>query len=179
MASCCSIAITTANAKPARTAFAIGIESCMERPRLAAPDAVFSKKRSMGEKSAMRSLRLCIVGLLPVLAATAAAPTTLKGVIIDKACSSKAEVRLLPSGIEGGMIVAEAHTRECALMPACQKSGYGIFTWDQKFVAFDSSGNRKALEAIKASKKLDDFEVEVTGILEGDTIKVESLKLAQ
>jgi hypothetical protein len=151
----------------------------MERPRLAAPDAAFPKK-TMGEKSAMRSVRhLCIVGLLPVLAATAAGPTTLKGVIIDKACSSKAEVRLLPGGIEGGMIVAEAHTRECALMPACQKSGYGIFTWDQKFVAFDSAGNRKALEAIKASKKLDDFEVEVTGILEGDTIKVESLKLAQ
>jgi hypothetical protein len=134
----------------------------------------------------MRSWRhlcrhFCIVGLLPAFAATAAGPTTtLKGVIIDKACSSKAEVRLLPSGIEGGMIVAEAHTRECALMPACQKSGYGIFTWDQKFVAFDSAGNRKALEAIKASKKLDDFEAEVTGTLEGsDMIKVESLKLVQ
>jgi hypothetical protein len=153
----------------------------MDRARLAAPDAALPKKENHGRKSAMRSLRhLCFLGLLPVLAAPAAGPaTTLKGVIIDKACSSKAEVRLLPSGIVGGMIVAEAHTRECALMPACQKSGYGIFTWDQKFVAFDSAGNRKALEAIKTSKKLDDFEVEVTGILEGDTIKVESLKLAQ
>jgi hypothetical protein len=128
----------------------------------------------------MRSLRyFCFLGLLPAFAATGTGPTTLKGVIMDKACSSKAEVRLLPNGIEGGMIVAEAHTRECALMPACQKSGYGIFTWDQKFVAFDSAGNRKAFEAIKASKKLDDFEVEVTGTLEGDTIKVESLKLMQ
>jgi hypothetical protein len=76
------------------------------------------------------------------------------------------------------LIVAEAHTRECALMPACQKSGYGIFTNDNKFYAFDEAGSRKALAAIKgASQKLDDLEVEVTGELKGDTIKVASLKL--
>lgn len=97
---------------------------------------------------------------------------------MDKACSGKAEVRVLSTGIEGGMIVAEAHTRECALMPACEKSGYGIFTYDNKFLAFDQAGSRKALAAIKAAKnKLDDLEVVVTGEIKGDTIKVESLKL--
>jgi hypothetical protein len=120
---------------------------------------------------------LSLFGLLAGLAATAPGTSTIKGVIIDKQCSSKAEVRVLPTGIEGGMIVAEAHTRECALMPACQKSGYGVFTWDQKFLSFDAAGNRKALELIEASKKLDDFEVEVTGVVDGNTIKVESLKL--
>jgi hypothetical protein len=131
------------------------------------------------EKKPMRRFmrNLCFLGLLPGLAVAASGPTTVKGVIMDKACSAKAEVRLLPTGIEGGMIVAEAHTRECALMPACQKSGYGIFTWDQKFLSFDAAGNRKALEAIKASKKLDDLEAEVTGVVEGDTIKVQTLKL--
>jgi hypothetical protein len=117
-----------------------------------------------------------IAGLLAGVAAVASA-AEVKGVLMDKACSGKAEVRVLSTGIEGGMIVAEAHTRECALMPACQKSGYGVFTYDQKFLAFDPSGNRKALEAIKASKKLDDLEVVVTGEVKGDTIKVESLKL--
>jgi hypothetical protein len=120
---------------------------------------------------------LSLFGLLAGLAVTAPGTSTIKGVIIDKQCSSKAEVRVLPTGIEGGMIVAEAHTRECALMPACQKSGYGVFTWDQKFLSFDAAGNRKALELIKVSKKLDDFEVEVTGVVDGNTIKVESLKL--
>jgi hypothetical protein len=109
--------------------------------------------------------------------AGASLATEVKGVLMDKACSGKAEVRVLSTGIEGGMIVAEAHTRECALMPACQKSGYGIFTYDNKFLAFDPAGSRKALEAIKASKKLDDLEVVVTGEIKGDTIKVESLKL--
>jgi len=121
-----------------------------------------------------RSLQL--TGLVAGLAGVASA-TEVKGVLMDKACSGKAEVRVLSTGIEGGMIVAEAHTRECALMPACQKSGYGVFTYDQKFLAFDPAGSRKALEAIKASKKLDDLEVEVTGEIKGDTIKVESLKL--
>ena len=121
-----------------------------------------------------RSLK--IAGLLASLAGIAAA-AELKGVIMDKACSGKAEVRVLSTGIAGGMIVAEAHTRECALMPACQKSGYGIFTTDNKFLEFDEAGSRKALEAIKASKKLDDLEVEITGEISGNKIKVQSLKL--
>ena len=121
-----------------------------------------------------RSLQLA--GLVAGLAGVASA-TEVKGVLMDKACSGKAEVRVLSTGIEGGMIVAEAHTRECALMPACQKSGYGIFTYDQKFFAFDPARSRKALEAIRASKKLDDLEVVVTGEIKGDTIKVETLKL--
>ena len=119
---------------------------------------------------------LLVAGLWAGLAGAASAKEV-KGVLMDKACSGKAEVRVLSTGIEGGMIVAEAHTRECALMPACQKSGYGIFTYDNKFLAFDAAGSRKALEAIKASKKLDDLEVVVTGEIKGDTIKVESLKL--
>src|SRR5215475_6035698 len=97
--------------------------------------------------------------LLLLLAPCCAFCADVRGVLMDKACSSKAEVRIVPGPrIEGGMIVAEAHTRECALMPACQKSGYGIFTDDNKFLAFDAAGSRKALEAIKASKKLDDLE---------------------
>ncbi|HLK47765.1 MAG TPA: hypothetical protein VKT49_06505 [Bryobacteraceae bacterium] len=121
-----------------------------------------------------RGLRISV--LLAGMAGLAAAEEV-KGVVMDQACSGKAEVRVLSTGIEGGMIVAEAHTRECAMMPACEKSGYGIFTYDNKFLKFDAAGSRKAAQAIKASKKLDDLEVVVTGEIKGDTIKVESLKL--
>lgn len=115
--------------------------------------------------------------LLAGFAAVASA-ADFKGVLIDEMCSSKAQVRIVSGPrLEGGMIVAEAHTRECALMPACQKSGYGIFTYDNKFFKFDPSGSKKALAAIKASKKEDDLKVEVMGELQGDTIKVQSLKL--
>jgi hypothetical protein len=120
---------------------------------------------------------LWIVGLLPACAGFAAESAPIKGILMDKQCSAKAEERVLPTGIVGGMVVAEAHTRECALMPACQKSGYGVFTWDQKFLSFDAAGNREAAAALKTSKKLVNLEVEVTGDLQGDTIKVHSLKL--
>ena len=99
---------------------------------------------------------------------------------MDEMCSSKAEVRIVSGPrLEGGMIVAEAHTRQCALMPACEKSGYGVFTYDNKFLKFDPAGSRKALAALKTSKKEDDLKVEVTGEIQGDMIKVASLKLIE
>jgi hypothetical protein len=122
---------------------------------------------------------VCIGSLLPIAAMVAAGPAPVKGILIDKKCSAGAEVRVLSTGIEGGLVVAEAHTRECALMPACQKSGYGVFTFDNKFLAFDEAGNRQALAAIKASKKLGNLEVEVTGEVKGDTIKVANLKMTE
>ena len=110
--------------------------------------------------------------------AASAAPATVQGVLMDKECSSKAEVRVAPGArIEGGMLAAYVHTRQCALMPSCQKSGYGVFTYDNKFLSFDAAGSQKAVAAIKASKKEDDLKVEVTGEIQGDTIKVASLKL--
>ncbi len=79
--------------------------------------------------------------------------------------------------MEGGRIVAEAHTRECLLKPEHVKSGYVIYTDDDKFLTLDAEGNRKALEAIRASKKLDDIEVVATGEIAGDTIKIQTLKI--
>lgn len=106
-------------------------------------------------------------------------PQTVKGILMDEMCSGKADLRISGATglLEGGRIVAEAHTRECALMPQCEKSGYGVYTDDNKFLKFDEAGNRRALAALKTSAKLDDFEVEVTGGVTGDTIKVTSLKL--
>jgi hypothetical protein len=134
-------------------------------------------------------LRFFFVAALPVslsfvtnaIAANPEAPHTedVKGVLMDNKCSGTADLRIsgATGQLAGGRIVAEAHTKECALMPECQKSGYGVYTADNKFLKFDEAGNRKALAAIRASAKLDDFEVEVTGQVKDDAIKVVSLKL--
>ena len=121
---------------------------------------------------------LVVVGLSGSFA-TVGPAEDIKGILMDEMCSGKADLRISGSTgtLVGGRIVAEAHTRECLLMPACEKSGYGVYTSDNKFLKFDEAGNRKALAAIKASTKLDDFEVEVTGEVKGDTIRVASLKL--
>ena len=104
------------------------------------------------------------------LVAAMASAAQVNGVLIDKMCSAK-----VVNG--GGQKVAAEHDRECALADACVKSGYGVYTTDGKFLLLDDGGNKKALAALKASKKADNLKVVVNGDVSGDTIKVASLKL--
>jgi hypothetical protein len=111
---------------------------------------------------------------LTVLAAFALAPvqganTTVTGYLVDKACSQELAAK-------GTQALAQ-HDRSCSLMDACAQSGYGVVTGDGKFVPFDAAGNKKAIAAIKAAKKDDDFKVTVTGEQQGPVLKVASLKL--
>lgn len=68
-----------------------------------------------------------------------------------------------------------SHTKECALK--CSRGGYGLVLGDGKFVKLDEGGNAKALAALKASKKETDLKAKVTGTLNGEVIKVESIEL--
>jgi hypothetical protein len=110
-----------------------------------------------------------------------AKPTTVHGVLIDRECSARAETRMVSGPnphLEGGMLWAYTHDKKCLLMPACQRSGYGVFTYEgNKFLAFDAAGNQKALALIQVSKKDDDMRIEVAGEIDGDKIKVTGLKL--
>jgi hypothetical protein len=110
----------------------------------------------------------CCAGLLAGLVGIASA-AEVQGVLMDKVCSAKA--------ISGGQKAAKEHDRECATAAACEKSGYGVFTADNKWLNFDAAGNEKAIAALKASKKADNLAVTVNGDVAGDTIKVSSLKL--
>ena len=69
----------------------------------------------------------------------------------------------------------DAHTRDCALK--CAGSGFGIVTKDQKFLKFDSAGNAKITEELKASGKTDHLRVNVSGEVQCETLKVSSIKL--
>lgn len=69
----------------------------------------------------------------------------------------------------------DAHPRACAL--TCSGSGYGIFTQDGKYLKFDRKGNDEILSELKASDRKDHLRVDVAGDVEGDTLKVTSVKL--
>ena len=69
----------------------------------------------------------------------------------------------------------DSHTRACALK--CAGSGFGILTQDKHFLKFDADGNAKIAEALKASDKKDHLRVDVTGDVQGDTLKITSIKL--
>ena len=89
-----------------------------------------------------------------------ALPATWSGHLSDAMCKAKDPT---------------THTRECILN--CAKSGLGLVTTDGKFLKFDAAGNKKALAALKASKKTENIDAEVSGELNGDTIKVQSIEL--
>ena len=69
----------------------------------------------------------------------------------------------------------DAHTRTCALK--CSESGYGIIIKDKEFVKLDANGNAQVVAALKGSDRKDHLRANVTGDLEGDTLKVRSFKL--
>jgi hypothetical protein len=110
---------------------------------------------------------------------TAAADNTeLRGVLIDRNCSYNVKPRIVPGPrIEGGMLSAYVHQRDCALKPESQESGYGIFTYDQEFVPFDNEGNRKALAFLRATKREDDLRVLVRGQIQDGVFILKELKL--
>jgi len=125
----------------------------------------------------VRNFGLIVVSVWLVSAAAETSETKVQGVLIDKMCSYKGETRIMPGGLlAGGIITIYPHTRQCALMPECQKSGYGVFTYDQKFLPFDEAGNQKALAYFKQAKQEDDFRVEVAGQNQDEVFKVASIK---
>ncbi len=100
------------------------------------------------------------LGAMPALAGV----ETYKDVpVVDVNCSKKAAAD------------PDSHTRACALK--CEASGFGIVTKDKEFLKFDKEGNAKVVEALKASDKKDHLRVDVSGDVQGDTLKVTSIKL--
>lgn len=105
---------------------------------------------------------LLALGLMvsPALAAT---KTFTDVPVVDVSCSKKVAEN------------PDAHTRSCAL--ACEKSGFGIVTEDKQFLKFDAKGNAEIAKELKASHATDHLRVNVKGNVEGDTLKVASVKL--
>ncbi len=72
---------------------------------------------------------------------------------------------------------AKNHTKSCALMPACAKSGYALFV-DGKLIKFDAQGSKTAKKFLKSLKTERDIKVKVTGKLNGEQLIVSSIKEA-
>lgn len=108
------------------------------------------------------ALLFVLIGLC-ALPALAAAETYKDVPVVDVNCSTKVAAD------------PDAHTRTCALK--CAASGFGIVTKDKQFLKLDSEGNTKVTDALKASDKKDHLRVDVSGEVQGDTLKVTSIKL--
>lgn len=105
-------------------------------------------------------LLLLATCMLPALAASESFSNV---PVVDANCSKKVAAD------------PDSHPRACALK--CAASGFGILTKDNQFLKFDADGNAKLADALKASDKKDHLRVDVTGDVQGDTLKVASIKL--
>src|SRR5579863_4350960 len=94
---------------------------------------------------------------LALIAAAAglASAAEVTGVLMDVACSSDTA----KDGYKGAL----DHTKDCALMAPCVKSGYGVVTEDGKFIKFDKAGNEKALALLNKTDKTDHLKIAVSG----------------
>ena len=106
---------------------------------------------------------LCVLLGLCAIPALAAVATFSNVPVVDVNCSMKAAAD------------PDSHTRACALK--CAASGFGIVTKDNQFLKFDAEGNKTITEALNASDKKDHLRVDVSGDVQGDTLKVTSVKL--
>ncbi len=91
--------------------------------------------------------------------------TTLTGYLIDNACGVKNA---------GDAEKIKGHTKACALMPPCVKSGYAVYA-DGKLYKLDKAGNAKAEALLKSSKNDKEIKVTIDGEKEGDEIRVKSI----
>lgn len=107
----------------------------------------------------MRRIVVLSLVLLAALA-NAVAAESFSGTVVDVMCRGK--------DLAG-------HTRECAL--TCAKSGYGIVTPDGKFLKFDEAGNARTLSILKKATKDKDLKAKVTGMIDGDVLKVDAIEL--
>lgn len=102
---------------------------------------------------------------LAVLISAQEKQTTLTGYIVDKQCSVGRAKAADP------MASAAGHTRDCALMPNCAASGYGVFA-DGKYYEFDAKGTELTKALLEASKKTKGIKATVTGTLDGSKLAV-------
>jgi hypothetical protein len=106
----------------------------------------------------MRSFVLSFALLASLVGAAAA--ESFSGTVVDVMCRGK--------DLAG-------HTRECAV--SCAKSGYGLVTGDGKFLKFDEAGNARALTTLKKLTRDKDLKAKVSGTLNGDLLKVETIEI--
>jgi hypothetical protein len=116
------------------------------------------------------SLVAAVVALAAVFALAQGEKKSVKvsGYIIDNMCAE----------VHGSEAEAKTHPNACALMEACEKSGFAVVSGDTKY-KLDDAGNKLAAEALKGAKQKKGLKVDVEGTLEGDTLHADKLEVAK
>jgi hypothetical protein len=90
---------------------------------------------------------------------------TLKGALIDNMCANANKANLDE--------FVTSHTKQCALMPGCQETGYSFYS-EGKLRAFDKESNAKVVEFLK--KPDSSLKVTITAKQVGDELSLVSIE---
>ncbi len=90
------------------------------------------------------------------------------GYVVDNMCAE----------MHGSEAEAKNHPNACALMPACEKSGFAVVSGDKTY-KLDEQGNKLAADALKGAKQKKGLKVDVEGTLEGETLHASKLEVAK
>ena len=121
-------------------------------------------------------LRRCLVAVMVLVvgavafAAGEGKEVKLTGYVIDNMCASAHPNDLAEK--------AKGHPTACATMPNCMKSGYSVVA-DGTQYKLDEEGNKKVVALLKTGKTKKGLNVNVEGILEGETLKVKKIALVE
>jgi len=114
--------------------------------------------------------KILAIGLLTALAAIVYAQSsksvTVTGYLIDNACAESAK-DLGPR--------AKGHSRSCALMDNCEKSGYSVVTDDNTRYKLTEKGDGMAAELLKNTKTERGVKVTAEGNYNGSELDVTKL----
>lgn len=116
----------------------------------------------------MMRILITVCTLFVALSAPLAAEKV-EGYLMDKAWSA----RVAKEGVDA----AKTHTKDCALMPNCKDSGYGVVTADGKFLKFDKDGDRVAARMLGFASGKDNIKATVNGEVKGSSIVVTAIQL--
>jgi hypothetical protein len=99
----------------------------------------------VGKAAGSRITVVLVASLALAVAAQAAKgvrqPVNLAGTLIDNQCAQAHQADLAA--------FVPTHTKDCALMPACVKSGYSLYTEDGKLLPFTKKSNAKIAEFLQ------------------------------
>jgi hypothetical protein len=116
------------------------------------------------------ALSVLAVGLIVVSTVRAHEKVKLSGYVVDVVCAADHT----KDNPEAATKFAAEHTKECALMEECVKSGYGIFA-DGIWYPFDAKGNTLVKALFEKTVKKDPIKVTVEGMKHEGKILVEKL----
>jgi hypothetical protein len=116
-----------------------------------------------------KTLLLAVVAFAVVAFAPAQekkAGMKITGYLIDNMCAEASQ--------GGEAEEAEGHMVSCALMEACQKSGYAVIS-EGKTYKLDEKGNKLALKLLRDTRVRQGLSVTATGTLDGDTLRADTI----